>query len=114
MARPEKVRLEVKTAVGVGKAEQVFRFRDKYIQIHGTFVATLQTGDFGFLELFSTHCSRIVSERSLAQHAISTLGLAVLLRVAAWATRTEEPDRAPTPAPRSLRRVRSPSGGGAG
>lgn len=42
MARPEKVRLEVKTAVGVGKAEQVFRFRDKYIQVHGTFVAALQ------------------------------------------------------------------------
>lgn len=42
MARPEKIRLEVKAEVGVGKAEQVFRFRDKYIQLHGTFVATLQ------------------------------------------------------------------------
>jgi hypothetical protein len=42
MARPEKVRLEVKQAVGVGKAEQVFRFRDKYVQVHGTFVATVQ------------------------------------------------------------------------
>lgn len=42
MARPEKVRFEVKAEVGVGKAEQVFRFRDKYIQIHGTFVASLQ------------------------------------------------------------------------
>ena len=42
MARPEKVRLEVKQAVDVGKAEQVFRFRDKHVQVHGTFVATLQ------------------------------------------------------------------------
>jgi hypothetical protein len=42
MARPEKVRLEVKQAVDVGRAEQVFRFRDKYVQFHGTFVATLQ------------------------------------------------------------------------
>ena len=42
MARPEKVRLEVKQAVDVGKAEVVFRFRDKYVQVHGTFVATLQ------------------------------------------------------------------------
>jgi hypothetical protein len=42
MARPEKIRLEVKAEAGAGKAEQVFRFRDKYVQIHGTFVATLQ------------------------------------------------------------------------
>jgi hypothetical protein len=42
MARPEKVRLEVKQAVDAGKAEHVFRFRDKYVQVHGTFVATLQ------------------------------------------------------------------------
>jgi|SoiMetStandDraft_2_1073263.scaffolds.fasta_scaffold602022_1 hypothetical protein len=42
MARPEKVRLEVKSAVDVGKAERVFRLRDKYVQVHGTFVATLQ------------------------------------------------------------------------
>jgi len=42
MARPEKIRLEVKSQVGAGRAEQVFRFRDKYIQVHGTFVATLQ------------------------------------------------------------------------
>ncbi|MBI3184632.1 MAG: hypothetical protein HYZ28_21050 [Myxococcales bacterium] len=42
MARPEKVRLEVKQAVEAGRAEQVFRFRDKYVQIHGTFVATVQ------------------------------------------------------------------------
>ncbi len=42
MARPEKVQLEVKQAVDVGRAENVFRFRDKTIQVHGTFVATLQ------------------------------------------------------------------------
>lgn len=42
MARPEKIRLEVKSEVGAGKAEQVFRFRDKFVQVHGTFVATLQ------------------------------------------------------------------------
>lgn len=42
MARPEKVRLEVKQAADVGKAEQVFRFRDKYVQIHGTFNARVQ------------------------------------------------------------------------
>ena len=42
MARPEKIRLEVKSEIGVGKAEQVFRFRDKFVQVHGTFVATLQ------------------------------------------------------------------------
>lgn len=42
MARPEKVRLEVKQAVGVGRAEHVFRFRDKYVQVHGTFVAAVQ------------------------------------------------------------------------
>lgn len=42
MARPEKLRLEVKQAVDVGRAENVFRFRDKTVQVHGTFVATLQ------------------------------------------------------------------------
>ena len=42
MARPEKVPLEVKQAVDVGRAENVFRFRDKTVQVHGTFVATLQ------------------------------------------------------------------------
>lgn len=42
MARPEKVRLEVKQEAGIGKAEHVFRLRDKYVQVHGTFVATLQ------------------------------------------------------------------------
>jgi hypothetical protein len=42
MARPEKVRLEVKQAVEAGRAENVFRFRDKTVQVHGNFVATLQ------------------------------------------------------------------------
>ena len=42
MARPEKVHLEVKQAVDVGRAENVFRFRDKAVQFHGSFVATLQ------------------------------------------------------------------------
>lgn len=42
MARPEKLSLEVKPAVDVGRAENVFRFRDKFVQVHGTFVATLQ------------------------------------------------------------------------
>lgn len=42
MARPEKIPLEVLAAVGAGKAAHVFRFRDKYVQLHGTFVATLQ------------------------------------------------------------------------
>ena len=42
MARPEKITLEVPTAAGVGKAENLFRFRDKTVQFGGIFVATLQ------------------------------------------------------------------------
>jgi len=42
MARPEKLTMEVPVAVGVGRVENVFRFRDKYLQVHGTFVATVQ------------------------------------------------------------------------
>ena len=42
MARPEKIRMEVLASVGVGQTENVFRFRDKYVQVHGTFSATLQ------------------------------------------------------------------------
>jgi len=42
MARPEKVPLEVRQTVEHGQASNVFRFRDKTVQIHGTFVATLQ------------------------------------------------------------------------
>jgi hypothetical protein len=42
MARPEKIRMEVVAAVGVGRAENVLRFRDKFVQVYGTFSATLQ------------------------------------------------------------------------
>ncbi len=42
MARPERIEMEVTASVGVGRAEHVFRFRDKYVQVHGTFAATLQ------------------------------------------------------------------------
>ncbi len=42
MARPEKIELEVKQSVDAGRAENVFRFRDKTVQVHGTFVATVQ------------------------------------------------------------------------
>lgn len=42
MARPEKIPLDVPAKVDVGKASNVFRFRDKTVQFHGTFVATLQ------------------------------------------------------------------------
>jgi len=42
MARPEKFPLEVPTSVGVGRAENLFRFRDKTVQFVGTFAATLQ------------------------------------------------------------------------
>jgi hypothetical protein len=42
MARPEKLTLEVPAAVGVGKAANVFRFRDKTVQISGEFAGALQ------------------------------------------------------------------------
>lgn len=42
MARPEVVPLDVKKSVATGTAAEVFRFRDKYVQLYGTFVATLQ------------------------------------------------------------------------
>lgn len=42
MARPEKIRMEVLASVGVGRTENVFRFRDKYVHVHGTFSATVQ------------------------------------------------------------------------
>lgn len=42
MARPETISLQVPTSVGVGQSANVFRFRDKYVQVHGTFVATMQ------------------------------------------------------------------------
>jgi hypothetical protein len=44
MARPEKIALEVPAAAagGAGRAEHVFRFRDKTVQVTGQFQATLQ------------------------------------------------------------------------
>jgi len=42
MARPERIPLEVPTSVDAGNASAVFRFREKTVQIAGTFVATLQ------------------------------------------------------------------------
>ena len=42
MARPEKIPLEVPAAAGVGQASNVFRFRDKTVQVSGTFVGSLQ------------------------------------------------------------------------
>ena len=42
MARPEKILLEVPGTVGVGQTANVFRFRDKTVQISGTFVGSLQ------------------------------------------------------------------------
>lgn len=42
MARPERVQLAAPTSAGAGASANVFRFRDKYVQLHGTFVATLQ------------------------------------------------------------------------
>ncbi len=42
MARPEKIPLEVPSTVGVGQASNVFRFRDKTVQVSGPFVGSLQ------------------------------------------------------------------------
>lgn len=42
MARPEKLQLADPTSAAAGAAANVFRFRDKFVQVHGTFVATLQ------------------------------------------------------------------------
>jgi hypothetical protein len=42
MARPEKLVLEVPAQVGVGQAVNVFRFRDKTVQVTGPFVGSLQ------------------------------------------------------------------------
>ena len=42
MARPERMTLEVPGSVGTGKAENVFRMRDKTVQISGAFVGSLQ------------------------------------------------------------------------
>lgn len=42
MARPEKLALEVPAQAGVGAAVNVFRFRDKTVQVSGVFVGALQ------------------------------------------------------------------------
>ena len=42
MARPERIRLEVPTHVGTGQAANVFRFRDKTVQVSGPFGGSLQ------------------------------------------------------------------------
>jgi hypothetical protein len=42
MARPERLTLEVLGSAGAGKAENVFRLRDKTVQISGVFVGSLQ------------------------------------------------------------------------
>jgi hypothetical protein len=42
MARPERMTLEVLTAPGTGKPENVFRLRDKTVQISGPFGGSLQ------------------------------------------------------------------------
>ena len=42
MARPERIPLEVPTQVGAGVAANVFRFRDKTVQLSGPFVGSLQ------------------------------------------------------------------------
>ena len=42
MARPEKIPLEVMLEVGVGRPEHVFRFRNKTVQVGGTFNARVQ------------------------------------------------------------------------
>ena len=42
MARPERMTLEVPAAPGTGKAENVFRLRDKTVQVSGPFAGSLQ------------------------------------------------------------------------
>lgn len=42
MARPERVPLEVPAAVGVGPPVNVFRLRDKTVQLSGAFVGSVQ------------------------------------------------------------------------
>jgi hypothetical protein len=42
MARPERIVLDVPTAVGVGQASNVFRFRDKTVQVTGPFAGSLE------------------------------------------------------------------------
>ncbi len=42
MPRPEQIPLPVPQSVATGAFRDVHRFRDKFVQIGGTFVATLQ------------------------------------------------------------------------
>jgi hypothetical protein len=42
MARPERMMLEVPNQPGIGKAENVFRLRDKTVQFSGPFAGSLQ------------------------------------------------------------------------
>ena len=42
MARPERLTLEIPLSKGPGKPENVFRLRDKTVQISGAFVGSLQ------------------------------------------------------------------------
>ncbi len=42
MPRPEQIPLPVPTSVATGALRDVHRFRDKFVQFGGTFVATLQ------------------------------------------------------------------------
>jgi hypothetical protein len=42
MARPERIPLEVPANAATGKAENVFRLRDKTVQISGPFAGSLQ------------------------------------------------------------------------
>jgi len=42
MARPEKIPLDVPAAVGIGQPSNVFRFRNKTMQVAGAFAGSLQ------------------------------------------------------------------------
>lgn len=42
MARPERMTLDVPGAGGTGKPENVFRLRDKTVQVSGAFLGSLQ------------------------------------------------------------------------
>jgi hypothetical protein len=42
MARPERMELAIPAAAGTGEAVNVFRLRDKTVQVSGVFVGSLQ------------------------------------------------------------------------
>jgi len=42
MARPERIPLEAPLGAGVGRAVNVFRFRDKTVQVTGLFAGSVQ------------------------------------------------------------------------